>query len=872
MAMTLRQWLQLTSAIIPLSWAMTGRALAAPQNGTVVGGQATISQQGTRTNILQSTAKAIINWQGFSTAANESVQFSQPSSQSVVLNRVTGSGPSTLYGQLTANGQVWLVNPNGVLIGPSGSVNVGAFLATTSSIADADFLAGRYSFSGAPDGSSVINQGAISTANGGSVILSAPTVQNSGSIRAPLGSVALGAAQGFTVDIDGDGLLHYQIGDAAAQALVTNTGSVSTPGGTVLLAARMTETANREVINTTGLIEADSVAVKDGEVIFDGGSQGIVTIGGQVSAGGLNPGETGGAVSVAGNQIVLAGATIDASGQAGGGSIAVGSWQATATSVDAQTRLAASATVLGKGGAISVVGGQATVLGTLLAQGGPQGGDGGTVETSAGVLAVGGAMVNVGAPKGKSGNWLLDPYDITIDSGLANSIDQALVTGNVTVQATGSGASATGSSGSLSGGSINPSGNGDINVNYPITWSTDTTLELDAYRNINVNANIAASGNNAQLILKTSLNTDGVLGGVVLNGASVALTGTNPTLAMCDGGGVSASCAAVPTSPPTLTATPLTTASPTTAAPTTAAPTTAAPTTAAPTTAAPTTAAPTTAAPTTAAPTTAAPTTAAPTTAAPTTAAPTTAAPTTAAPTTAAPTTAAPTTAAPTTAAPTTAAPTTAAPTTAAPTIQSTSSPIPDGPPMPTFLPTATPSTTPAPTAASPDGGATVQQVLNATIQQGDTSATTSGVTAQSTAAAPILTVSGQGGSFQGLQGGSAASLSGATPVASAGSGGGTSGSAQGQAGSAVQSASAGQTASDASPTPGTSAGSGGVMPGSPGAQAALGSLLGDAASQSMSIDADIPDLLSLTNPVDAQDDQDAAKYRFSVMGNKGLW
>ena len=529
--MSLRQWLRVTSAIIPLSSLMAGKVFAAPQNGTVVGGQATITQQGNRTDVQQTTNRAIVNWQGFSTSANETVTFRQPSNQSVILNRVTGPAPSSLNGQLTSNGQVFLINPNGVVIGPSGSVDVGGFLVTTSAIANQSFMAGQYVFANAPDGSSVVNQGRIKAADGGSVILSAPNVQNSGSIQALLGSVALGAAQGFALDIDGDGLLGYQIGPAAARALVNNSGSISASGGTVQLSARTIDTVNRNVINTTGLIEANSVSIKNGEVVFDGGNQGTVAIGGQVQAAGKNPGETGGSVTASGNQLALAGATIDASGQAGGGTIAVGNWQSAVTSVDAKSRLDASATAAGNGGRISAIGGQSQVAGTLLAKGGPQGGDGGTIETSGHTLSVDGVTVNAGAPKGKAGNWLLDPYDLTVDNAAAATIDTSLATTNVTLQTTGTGTSGP--------GNANSAGSGDIIIASPISWSSNQSLTLNAWRNVDINAGITASGNTASLVMKTGQGTTG--NDITGEGATVTLSGTTPTLQMCTG----ASCAPV---------------------------------------------------------------------------------------------------------------------------------------------------------------------------------------------------------------------------------------------------------------------------------------------------------------------------------------
>src|ERR1043166_4955746 len=107
--------------------------LANPLGGQVVGGQATIQGQGTKTvTVTQGTQNAIINWSTFNIGTGELTQFIQPNASAIALNRVVGGlGPSLLNGTLTANGRIFLVNPNGVLIGSTGLINTAGFLATT---------------------------------------------------------------------------------------------------------------------------------------------------------------------------------------------------------------------------------------------------------------------------------------------------------------------------------------------------------------------------------------------------------------------------------------------------------------------------------------------------------------------------------------------------------------------------------------------------------------------------------------------------------------------------------------------------------------------------------------------------------------------
>src|ERR1700722_5037164 len=122
---------------------LTQNVLAAPSGGTVSGGAATITHSGSVTDITQSTGRAIIDWRSFNIAAGETVKFLQPSSSSVALNRISGAAPSSIYGVLTANGTVILVNPDGILFGPGSRVDVGGLVATTANISNADFMAGR---------------------------------------------------------------------------------------------------------------------------------------------------------------------------------------------------------------------------------------------------------------------------------------------------------------------------------------------------------------------------------------------------------------------------------------------------------------------------------------------------------------------------------------------------------------------------------------------------------------------------------------------------------------------------------------------------------------------------------------------------------
>ena len=184
---------------LPLTLAIAciypGAAQALPENPSVTSGAVSVTTAERAMQINQTTNKAIIDWQKFGIAPNESVTFNQPSRSSVVLNRVTGAEASALDGALNATGQVFLVNPNGVLIGSAARVNVGGLLATTLDIENQRFLGANYTFNArsATDKAPVANDGAITAVDGGYIVMLANNVRNNGTIDAPSGHVLMGA-------------------------------------------------------------------------------------------------------------------------------------------------------------------------------------------------------------------------------------------------------------------------------------------------------------------------------------------------------------------------------------------------------------------------------------------------------------------------------------------------------------------------------------------------------------------------------------------------------------------------------------------------------------------------------------------------------
>lgn len=277
---------------------MSLNSFAGPVGGQVTAGSATINQAGSVTTINQSSNRAAIDWSKFSVGANESVRFNQPGRNSITLNRVTGTEASAIMGKLSANGQVFILNPNGVLFGAGSQVNVGSLVASTMRLDNANFMAGNYKFTGDANTNgtaSVINNGTITVAPGGTLALMAPVVQNTGTLSAPSGSVLLAGAQAVTLTLQTDGsLVAYTLDAGSAQALVDNGSLIQANGGHVVLTAKGVDALSKAVVNHSGVIEAQTVGSKSGVIELLGDMQsGAVNVSGKLDASAPNGGNGG---------------------------------------------------------------------------------------------------------------------------------------------------------------------------------------------------------------------------------------------------------------------------------------------------------------------------------------------------------------------------------------------------------------------------------------------------------------------------------------------------------------------------------------------------------------------------------------------------
>jgi filamentous hemagglutinin family protein len=288
----LKNWIALASlAILFISVVCPYELLANPAG--VISSQGVGSIQGLgsgQVTIQQTAPKGIINWNSFNIAPGEVTRFIQPSSQSIILNRIHDSSPSLIFGSLLANGSVILLNSNGVLFGKGAQVNVNGLIASSLNITDLNFLNGNYLFEGNPLNSFVKNAGTIQTPAGGYVYLFAPNVENSGLISSPEGHITLAAGSSAYLSErpNGAGFL-VQITAPAGEVL--NLGDLISDGGRINLYG--------QVINQSGLIQANSIREKNGQIelfasqalnlksgsriLAKGGDEGI-SAGGSVSA------------------------------------------------------------------------------------------------------------------------------------------------------------------------------------------------------------------------------------------------------------------------------------------------------------------------------------------------------------------------------------------------------------------------------------------------------------------------------------------------------------------------------------------------------------------------------------------------------------
>jgi len=530
----------LASMIIDLNavWALDTNAL--PTGGQITVGTGSINTAGISMTVTQTSNKLVAQWGDFNIGQNASVTFAQPSVQSIALNRILNQNPSQILGHLNANGQVFLLNPAGIIFGQTAQVNVGGLVASALNLNDTDFLDANFHFVGNGNLGGIINQGKLNTSSGGIVAFLSTNVKNEGTIKTPKGTTALLAAKDIRLNFAGDGLITYNLDQGAVDAQVKNKGLIKADGGVVLMTAAAANNLRQSAVNNTGIIEARTLLNRNGHIFLD-------AIGGQTTVDGVLDASatagTGGQVIATGDRVLIkSGAHLTASGTTGGGEILVGgSWQgsdptihqAIGTIVEQGALLEANATDTGNGGTVvawsdvSNTDSVTRAYGSFEAMGGVNGGDGGRIETSGHWLDTTGVEGSAAAPKGNAGEWLFDPYNVTITSvnlnGVFSAANPAIWTpsnNSSTILNTdintrlGAGTSVT-----ITTNGAGTTQSGDITVNSAITkasGSNNVTLTLRAENSIIQNAAISNTGGTGKLniVLDADYNSTGIGNGI----------------------------------------------------------------------------------------------------------------------------------------------------------------------------------------------------------------------------------------------------------------------------------------------------------------------------------------------------------------------
>ena len=496
-----------TAALPLISCAFPGIVYGNPVGEQIIAGDITITRPSNiSTVITQDSAQSIINWQQFSIAQQETVNFIQPDNTSVSLNRVTGGDPSTIFGQLVANGQVYLVNTHGVYFGPNAQVDVSALIASGLDINNSDFLDRTNHFQ-SDQGGQVINNGNLKAADGGYIVLIGEAIDNNGVIQANNGEIALGAGSDITLNTDSSGLVSLVINkEALTRAGINNSGDIISSGGRIYITAALADSLAATAVNNTGLIQATGVQEIGGEIylVGDGGAvsnNGVINANADAEkAGKISLKSTHNIILDSISQITASGATHNANG--------------------GEVQIVADGTLNVKNGSVTSV------------DGGLTGGNGGQLELSGkDKIALNGQFSGRAyAADFNHGSLIIDPLNINIKTG-GTSLTNSSIT------ASSSPSSTLDIDPDMSGGAwtnVTLNALSDITVVDAIT-NTDIpingSLSLTAGQDIHVQNNIGSSASAFSHDLNLTANRNIVIGdpgntavGIIVGGNSNQLS------------------------------------------------------------------------------------------------------------------------------------------------------------------------------------------------------------------------------------------------------------------------------------------------------------------------------------------------------------
>ncbi len=524
---------------IAVAWSASSlTVLANPTGGVAVVGQvATVSTGNNLQVTTQNGAGAnfsAINWQSFSIPAGSSTYFQQPNANSTSINRVVTNTPSQLFGTLSSNGSLVLVNQSGIAVGAGAVVDTAGFTASSLAMSDQDAMAGRLRFGNGSIGTADVSVNGTVLARSGDVVLLGPNVQTGQDalIQAPNGNAILVA--GRQIDITERGLEGIRLQVQAPSNSVVNLGSLK--GDAVGLFAG--------TLKHSGLIQATAVSDSGGRVILKG--QDLLNISGEVDA--KQRGGMGGEVWASADKVLLQRtALLNVSGENGGGEVLVGGgWQghdvrlsnSTQTVVTAGARLKADALVQGNGGtAVVWSDGGTRFAGAVSAHGGVSGGDGGHAEVSGKQFLDFQGSANLSSSKGKLGILLLDPATLTIQSTAPDINGDTIIGDDVTLAGllstdfgTSSSIVTSGQVGTLlNTANLSLAATGAVTVNAPITKTSGsaTTLTLTSTSgSVSVNAAISGTSGSPLNVTLNGPTAVNIGGAIDTQGGAVSISAT----------------------------------------------------------------------------------------------------------------------------------------------------------------------------------------------------------------------------------------------------------------------------------------------------------------------------------------------------------
>lgn len=251
----------------------TGGVATGPNGLAVLPGQVIITNTNANTlTITNNLPRAVITWDDFSIGAGQTTQFIQTAPNPAVLNRVGPNGPpSLIFGTLTGNGTIYLINPNNIVFGEQSQVNVGNFVASTLPMTDANFFAGnkpinQFGSGDTPNlkGEITIKQGArMETPSGGSIVLIAPDIKNSGILTSPNGQIILAA--GYSVTLADTNIPNLHVVISSPSDSVTNLGSILAESGKIGIYGALIKLKDNQA---SGILNADKVVNGENGEIF----------------------------------------------------------------------------------------------------------------------------------------------------------------------------------------------------------------------------------------------------------------------------------------------------------------------------------------------------------------------------------------------------------------------------------------------------------------------------------------------------------------------------------------------------------------------------------------------------------------------------